>query len=122
MITYEGRDRCAGPAFSNRDGTIIASRSLNDEFLRVLGIAQKEMGLLPANLDIEERFGTYRSFRVGATTRTTERKVPERIIKLINRWSDIEGKGTSVPSFNMMDHYLDITQVLDSYLTYSRAL
>ena len=62
LIIYEGRDRCAGPAFSNRDGTIIASRSLNDEFLRVLGIAQKEMGLLPANLDIEERFGTYRSF------------------------------------------------------------
>ena len=122
LIRFEGRDQSAGPAFANKDGTIIASKTLNDELLRVLEIAQREMGLLPEKLEIDERFGTYRSLRVGATTRATVKKVPDRIIKLINRWSDVEGKGTSVPSFNMMDHYLDITQVLDSYLTYSQAL
>ena len=101
---------------------MMSSHDLNDEFIKQMKRVQEETTLIPEAVEVGDKFGTYRSFRVGSNTRARESKVEPEIIKLIHRWSLVEKKGTSVPSFEMIDHYLDISQVLDSYLSYSKSL
>lgn len=122
LLILEGLNKQAGPAFCSRDGAIVSSRELNDEFIEQCAKVQKDTNLIPNEVYVDIAFGTYRSFRIGANTRATEQKVSPKIRNLMNRWSDIERKGAGKPSFKMMDHYLDISQMLETYLTYSRAL
>ena len=122
VLKHEGWDTTAGPGICSSEGEMMSSHDLNDEFIKQMKRVQEETTLIPEAVEVGDKFGTYRSFRVGSNTRARESKVEPEIIKLIHRWSLVEKKGTSVPSFEMIDHYLDISQVLDSYLSYSKSL
>ncbi len=123
VLVKESKDKNSGPAFCNEDGTMLSSKVINEELHQQIHLANAtDHSLVPQGIDVEERFGTYRSFRIGSNTRALHQNVPTRIIELIHRWSTVERNRGSKPSFKMMDHYLDMENMLETYLSYSRAL
>ena len=83
---------------------------------------QTTTDLIHEEVVIDDKFGVFRSIRIGSETYATEKGVSDRTINLIHRWSEFEKKGNNRPSMKMMDHYLDVQLVLEKYLAYSRAL
>ena len=123
VLISEEKDKVAGPAFCTNDGSMYPTKLINEELHhRLNDIQRSNSGLIPGDLSIEERFGTYRSFRIGSNTRALQQKVPTRVVEMIHRWSSVERNRGSKPSFKMMDHYLDMTLTLDTYLSYSQSL
>ena len=95
---------------------------LNDEFHSALERIQQTTLLIPDDLDVNEKYNLYRSFRRGATTRAREMKVPPDVIEMNNRWRKVQNKQGSLPRLPMTELYTEITQVLDTKLSFSQAL
>ena len=82
----------------------------------------KRPDLIPAGVNIEESYGTFRSLRRGSLTCATEEGVEGPELDLINRWRKFENSGGSKPHLSMREHYLEVKLVLKHTLTYSKAL
>jgi len=68
-LILEGKHEVAGPAFCLPSGVIIPSRELNEEFIEQCVKVQLETDLIPNEIHCDDKFGTYRSFRIGSNTR-----------------------------------------------------
>jgi hypothetical protein len=90
--------------------------------VRLESIQQEEDNLIPSSVDVYEAYGVSRSFRRGSTTRAQNRKVDEMDIVRNNRWRTEERAKGMQPRLQMMHHYTDVKQSLESLLRYSAAL
>ena len=102
---------------------MIRAYQLNGEFHNMLRRVQtRRSDLLPEGIDIEGRYGTFRSLRRGSLTRATEEGIRGPDLELINRWRKFEDSAGSRPHMSMREHYLEVKLVLKRTLAYSKAL
>ena len=78
--------------------------------------------LIPADIDVEEEYGISRSLRKGSNTTATNNKVSRPDREAQNRWRSVEAAKARAPTFRMSDHYLEVAQIVETLLRYSRAL
>ena len=123
VLTIEGKDRVAGPAFCYVDGSMIESRTMNGWFLALMERLKFDREeLFEGTMDIERDYGISRSFRRGANTRAKEEGVDKELRDYINRWSTEEARRGAKPSQSMAQHYVEAKLIIKRTLVYSRAL
>ena len=123
LLVEEGKDKEVGPAFCREDGTVSRSWDINGELTSALNRVQVlRPDLIPRQIDVEEKFNTYRSFRRGATTRVKVLKIPEDVIELNNRWNKLQNSGRGLSKLPMSQLYTEITQALPAKLRFSKSL
>jgi hypothetical protein len=120
-----------GPAFCGHDGKEIASGIYEGLILEALlehqvWEASQDPGVrvhkLLEGIDIEERYGIFRSFKRGAITRAQEAGVGEADVNRVGQWRRVEmAQGRQVGG-SMREHYSELVQMLDARLRFSRAL
>ena len=120
---YKDRGVKNGPVFRKKNGKPGKAKDYEREIFERLERIQKEQPkILDPSIDIMEEFGMSRSFRRGSDSRAYTEKLGVPIINLNNRWRKVEAaKGKSV-SFQMYEHYADISLLLSAFLEYSRAM
>jgi hypothetical protein len=120
---YDEANVTTGWVFRAKDGKQAkASKYEYAILVRLESIQQEEDNLIPSSVDVYEAYGVSRSFRRGSTTRAQNRKVDEMDIVRNNRWRTEERAKGMQPRLQMMHHYTDVKQSLESLLRYSAAL
>ena len=123
LLMTENQQNIVGPAICDKRGIVLSMCTLNNLFHQLLETIQIEKPeMIPGDMIVADRYNLYCSFHQGATTRAQEHKVPGPIIKIHNRWRKVENNQGSLPRLPMSQLYLEISQVLDSKLRFSRAL
>ena len=123
ILKHEGKDKEVGPAICDSNGYVYPYWKLNGEFHEQLhAVRERRPDLLGEDIDIEERFNIFRSFRRGATTRAQEMDVGDGVISLNNRWRKSQNVGGSVPKLPMVDLYTEIQQALLTRIRFSSCL
>jgi hypothetical protein len=119
----ERQGRYHGPAFCNDNGEVVRMTDYEEVFYEILhDIQDQRPDLIGPEVDVEQVYGFYRSFRRGATTRAIEVGVSVPDIDLINRWRKVERAGGMQPSMAMRDHYTEVVQLKTSRLRFSKPL
>ncbi len=75
--------------------------------------------LIGPEVDVEQVYGFYRSFRRGATTRAIKVGVSVPDIDLINTWRKVERAGGMQPSMAIRDRYTEGVKLTTSWLRFS---
>ncbi len=109
-----------GPDFCNEEGNVAQMSEYEETFYDVL--QEQRPDLIGPDIDIEQIYGFYRSFRQGATTRAREMGVSEMDIDLINGWRKLERAQGMMPSLPVRDHYTEVVQLKSSRLRFSKPL
>jgi hypothetical protein len=123
LLLAEGRGKITGPAICDSEGFVLERWKVNGELQSMLKRVQSEnRNIIPADIDVEKKFSTYRSFRRGATTRAKEQGVSEATIITNNRWRAVQGKQGGLPNLPMSQLYVEITQALTTKLRFSKSL
>jgi hypothetical protein len=123
LLLSEGRDRTTGPAICDLEGFVLEKWRLDGELHNMLKQVQLlNPVLIPADVEVEKKFNTYRSFRRGATTRAKEKGVSEPTIAMNNRWRKVEAKQGGLPNLPMTQLYVEISQALTTKLRFSKSL
>ena len=96
-----------------------------DAFYSAIEIYQKSEAnevskLVPADCDIREEFGIWRSLRRGVTAHAINQGVPSDLINLINRWRSEKDKQAQHAS--MIDVYAELESLVPTTKKYSLAL
>jgi hypothetical protein len=119
-----------GPAFCDHKGREIESGVYEDLILGVLHEHQvwekktqswNDHRLLDG-VDIDERYGIFRSFKRGAITRAQEAGVSEADVNRAGQWRKVEAAKGRHAGGSMREHYTELVQLLDARLRFSRAL
>jgi hypothetical protein len=118
-----------GPAFCDHDGKEIGSGIYEGLILETLLEHQEwetlqgpQVHKLLEGIDIEERYGIFRSFKRGAITRAQEAGVREADVNRVGQWRKVEKAQGRQVSGSMREHYTELVQMLDARLRFSRAL
>ena len=123
VLMHEGKHRDVGPALCNQDGYVMHQSELNKELWEMLRRIQiSRPDLCAPDLEIENKYKVFRSFRRGATTRAKEFKVGEDVINMNNRWRKVQNKSGTMPNLPMSDLYTEIQQALLTRLRFSKCL
>ena len=123
VLTREGKQNLAGPAFCHEDGSMIMSHEMNDGFVALIQkLSFDKPHLFGAGIDLDRHYGISRSLRRGANSRAQEEGVSIDLRKFINRWSSYEAKKGRRPNMSMAEHYLETRLILKRTLVYSKAL
>ncbi len=123
ILVNEGKGNAVGPAFCDPSGFSIVGWKLNQELHRQLeSIREGNPDLIDRDVDIEEKFSIFRSFRRGATTRAKEMGVQDSTISMNNRWRKSQSSAGGLPRLPMSDLYTEIQQALLTRLRFSRSL
>jgi len=122
-LMHEGKHRSVGPALCNQSGYVIHQSELNKELWEMLQRIQiTRPDLCARDLEVENKYKVFRSFRRGATTRAKEFKVGEDILNMNNRWRKVQNKSGTMPNLPMSDLYTEIQQALLTRLRFSKCL
>ena len=78
--------------------------------------------IIPASVDVLEKYGISCSFQRGATTHTRNCGVKLADIKAVNRWRDQENAQERSINQHMTDHYTEVKQLLPTQLWFTKAL
>ena len=117
LLLMEDKHKSTGPAICDQEGFVLERWRLNRELQNMLKQVQTiKPELIPADVDVDKRFNTYRSFRRGATTRAKEQGVSEPTIAMNNRWRAVQGRQGSLPNLPMTQLYVEISQALTTKL------
>jgi hypothetical protein len=118
-----------GPAFCDHRGKEIDSGVYEGLILEVLHEHQdweetqaSEDHKLLKGVDIDGRYGIFRSFKRGAITRAQEAGVSEADVNRAGQWRKVEGAKGRQAGGSMREHYTELVQLLDARLRFSRAL
>jgi hypothetical protein len=118
-----------GPAFVDPQGNEISSGRYEAVILGVLHDhklweAEQEEGCekLFEDVDIDEVYGVFRSFKRGAITRAQEAGVDQSHVEFMGRWRKIEQAAGRKPGRSIREHYTELAQMLDARLRFSKAL
>jgi hypothetical protein len=74
------------------------------------------------NMNIEDDYAIPRPGQRGSTTEAVNQGGPSEIIKMICQWWKVERAQRRVPNLGMWEHYMVVSQVLKTFLKYSRPL
>ncbi len=122
-LIHEGKHLNVGPALCNQDGYVMHQSELNKELWEMLRRIQiSRPDLCAPDLEIENKYKVFRSFRRGATTRAKEFKVGEDVLNMNNRWRKVQNKSGTMPNLPMSDLYTEIQQALLTRLRFSKCL
>ncbi len=123
VLKKEGKDLIVGPALCDINGFVLDSWKINGEFHRQLEKVRLEHGdLIDRDINVEDRFSIFRSFRRGATTRAKEMKAGDSVITMNNRWRKSQNNSGSIPKLPMSDLYTEIQQALLTRIRFSSSL
>jgi len=127
LLKGEGRGHISsspGPAFCNKDGSMLSYQYLNslfhDELLYKVQEAHPEL-ILP-EVEVAEVYNLYRSLRRGATSRASALNYSETVINLNNRWRTTQSNKGKGGLKKMSQLYIDVCLVLDALLDFSTYL
>jgi hypothetical protein len=121
--SLEERRRLHGFVYSDKKGKQTKASTLEPRFYEQLHwVRIRYPDLFPPNVNIEDDFGIPRSCRRGSSTEAANQGVPSHIIEMICRWRKIERAQGRAPNLSMREHYMEVSQALETYLQYSRPL
>ena len=93
-----------------------------DDWFGVLEKIQRDTDLIDNDFDIRDKAGILRSLRRGVTSHAMNMKVPEDLIRAINRWRREKQNGGRKGGLPMIDRYTDLEAIKPTYLRFSQAL
>jgi hypothetical protein len=118
-----------GPAFCDHDGKEVGSGVYEGIIFEALlehqeweALQDSQVHKLLEGVDIEERYGIFRSFKRGAITRAQEAGVGEADVNRVGQWRRVEKAQGRQVGGSMREHYSELVQMLDARLRFSRAL
>jgi hypothetical protein len=117
------RRRLNGFVYANTKGKQVKASTLEPSLFEQLHwVRLRYPDLFPPNVCIEDDFGIPRSVRRGSSTEAANQGVPGEIIEMICRWRKVERAQGRAPNLSMREHYMEVTQALETFLQYSRPL
>jgi hypothetical protein len=117
------RRRYHGFIFANAKGKQAKASTLEPRFFEQLNFVRgRHPSQFAPNVSIEDDYGIPRSCRRGSSTEAANQKVPSEIIEMICRWRKVERAQGRAPNLGMREHYMEVSQALETYLQYSRPL
>jgi hypothetical protein len=117
------RGRLRGFVFTNKRGKQSKAAAYEPRFFEQLNhVRARYMELFPPNISVEDDFGIGRSGRRGSSTEAANQGVPTDIIEMTCRWRKIERAQGGAPNLGMREHYMEVSQALETFLQYSRPL
>jgi hypothetical protein len=117
------RSRLHGFVFSTQKGKQMKASTLEPRFYEQLHWVKIQYpDLFPPNVNVEDDFGIPRSCCRGSSTEAANQGVHSDTIEMICRWRKIERAQGRAPSLSMREHYMEVSQALETYLQYSRPL
>jgi hypothetical protein len=122
-VSLEERRRLNGFVFSDKKGKQAKASTLEPSFFAQLNwVRTRYPDLFPPNVNIEDDYGIPRSGRRGSSTEAANQGVPSEIIEMICRWRKVERAQGRAPNLGMREHYMEVSQALETFLKYSRPL
>lgn len=123
VVLLNAENSEVGPAFRNKDGSMLDYYWVNSQFIsQVDNVQMTHPHLIDPSVDVSEHFSIYRSLRRGSTARASDMKVDSSTIDLHNRWRTSELLGGRRSTKSMRDYYSDLRLTLNTRLSYTRAL
>jgi hypothetical protein len=117
------RGRVRGFVFANARGKQAKAAAYEPRFFEQLNFVRARYpDLFPPGINVEDDFGISRSGRRGSSTEAGNQGVPPEIIEMICRWRKVERAQGRAPNLGMREHYMEVSQALETYLQYSRPL
>jgi hypothetical protein len=114
--------RINGWLYQKEDGKREKASFVEPLFVNLLQEIKEETNLIPAKIDIKDKYGIYRSLRRGSNTEAVNQGVDKDDIDLNNRWRKVENAKGRRPTMGMRQHYTEIKLALKALLRYSGAL
>jgi hypothetical protein len=117
------RRRLNGFVFSDKKGKQAKALTLEPSLFEQLNwVRLRYPNLFPPNVNIEDNYGIARSGRRGSSTEAANQGVSSEIIEMICRWRKVERAQGRAPNLGMREHYMEVSQALETFLKYSRPL
>ena len=76
--------------------------------------------LIDPEMNVREEFGTFRSLRRGVTAHAINMRIPEDVIKAINRWR--KERNSTAPKLDIIEVCAQLKQLKPTMLRYSSGL
>jgi hypothetical protein len=115
--------RVRGFVFANKRGKQAKAAVYEPRFFEQLNhVRARYADLFPPNISIEDDYGIGRSGRRGSSTEAANQGVPTDINEMMCRWRKVERAHGRAPNMGMREHYMEVSQALETYLQYSRPL
>jgi hypothetical protein len=112
-----------GHLFWDANGSRMKAGYFEPQFFhRLSQVQQSNPELLSQDIEVEEEFGIFSSFRQGATSEAVNNGVQPDQIDANNRWRKMYQARGSRPTLAMREHYTDVRLTLNHRLMFSRAL
>lgn len=116
-----------GPLFSNWEGLILTTESLDKMQVEILEELFEDIpSLFPPSVkdkeEISDAYQVYRSIRRSSDTRAIKQKVSESDIDIVNRWQKVEKAQGSRPTLQMKYHYASVEILLEPFLRYTYSM
>jgi hypothetical protein len=117
------RGRVHGFVFANSRGKQAKASAYEPRFFEQLNFVRgRHRDLFPPGIVVEDDYGLSRSGRRGSATEAANQGVPEWVIEMICRWRKVERAQGRAPNLGMREHYMEVSQSLETYLQFSRPL
>jgi hypothetical protein len=115
--------RTHGFVFANSRGKQAKAAAYEPRFFEQLNFVRaRHQDLFPPGINVENDFGLSRSGRRVSATEAANQGVPAEIIEMICRWRKVERAQGRAPNLGMREHYMEVTQSIETHLRYSRPL
>ncbi len=120
-------EKISRPLFSNAAGKQASTSDMNNPFLEILSeIYDIQRDLFDVDIkftaNLQEKYNVFRSFRRGSESRAVAKGVSKPDRYVVHRWRKKENAGSNRTSHPIDQHYVDVSQVKDSFLRYTQAM
>lgn len=103
IVAWDMRGVRQGPLFQDGNGGVIKMATLDAVMHKYLiNVQAEDLSLIPADVDIVEKFSLHQSLQRGSTMQARNKNVAEADIVTANRWRNVERAGGRRPGRSMM--------------------
>jgi hypothetical protein len=88
-------------------------------FEQLYFVQARHQDLFSPGIDVENDFGLLRSGRRGFTMEAANQGVAAAIIEMICRWRNVQRAQGCAPNLGIREHYMEVSQSLETHLQYS---
>jgi hypothetical protein len=75
-----------------------------------------------ADVNMDEEYSSWRSFKQGATSQARNKQIPPDVIEVNNRWRQEERARGSTPHMALLERYADARAVVPLLTRFSKIL
>ena len=119
----ESQDRITGWLFCDDEGKQVRMSHFEASILElIVEIQERDVGIVPRDMDVFDRYGVFRSWRRGATSIARNSGLSEKDIELNNWWRKVEDSRGKHVSADMISYYTEDLLVIDAKLRFSETL